>query len=83
MSSCDLCGRRGARWPRFGLVVVATYSRRDNKDQMIGPLYFRQNWNFPEMPFFTKSALEFIAGREQVVSNGSNNHFVVVLFDDD
>jgi hypothetical protein len=27
-----------ARWPRFGLVVVATYSRRDNKDQMIRPL---------------------------------------------
>jgi hypothetical protein len=26
-----------ARWPRFGLVVVATYSRRDNKDQMIRP----------------------------------------------
>jgi hypothetical protein len=26
-----------ARWPRFGLVVVATYSRRDNKDQMINP----------------------------------------------
>jgi hypothetical protein len=28
-----------ARWPRFGLVVVATTSRRDNKDQMIRPLY--------------------------------------------
>jgi hypothetical protein len=28
----------GARWPRFGLVVVATTSRRDNKDQMIRPL---------------------------------------------
>jgi hypothetical protein len=27
-----------ARWPRFGLVVVATYSRCDNKDQMIRPL---------------------------------------------
>jgi hypothetical protein len=27
-----------ARWPRFGLVVVATTSRRDNKDQMIRPL---------------------------------------------
>jgi hypothetical protein len=26
-----------ARWPRFDLVVVATYSRRDNKDQMIRP----------------------------------------------
>jgi hypothetical protein len=26
-----------ARWPRFGLVVVATTSRRDNKDQMIRP----------------------------------------------
>jgi hypothetical protein len=24
-----------ARWPRFGLVVIATYSRRDNKHQMI------------------------------------------------
>jgi hypothetical protein len=28
----------GARWPIFGLVVVATTSRRDNKDQMIKPL---------------------------------------------
>jgi hypothetical protein len=27
-----------ARWLRFGLVVVATTSRRDNKDQMIRPL---------------------------------------------
>jgi hypothetical protein len=27
-----------ARWPRFGLVVVATTSRRDNKVQMIRPL---------------------------------------------
>jgi hypothetical protein len=27
-----------ARWPRFGSVVVATTSRRDNKDQMIRPL---------------------------------------------
>jgi hypothetical protein len=27
-----------ARWPRFGLVVVATTSRRYNKDQMIRPL---------------------------------------------
>jgi hypothetical protein len=27
-----------ARWPRFGLVVVATTRRRDNKDQMIRPL---------------------------------------------
>jgi hypothetical protein len=27
----------GARWPRFGLVVVATTSRRDKKDQMIRP----------------------------------------------
>jgi hypothetical protein len=27
-----------ARWPRFGLVVVATTSRRGNKDQMIRPL---------------------------------------------
>jgi hypothetical protein len=26
-----------ARWPRFGFVVVATTSRRDNKDQMIRP----------------------------------------------
>jgi hypothetical protein len=26
-----------ARWPRFGLVVDATTSRRDNKDQMIRP----------------------------------------------
>jgi hypothetical protein len=26
-----------ARWPRFGLVVVATTSRRNNKDQMIRP----------------------------------------------
>jgi hypothetical protein len=25
----------GARWPRFGLVVVATTNRRDNKVQMI------------------------------------------------
>jgi hypothetical protein len=25
------------RWPRFGLVVVATYSPCDNKDQMIRP----------------------------------------------
>jgi hypothetical protein len=23
----------GGRWPRFGLVVVTTTSRRDNKDQ--------------------------------------------------
>jgi hypothetical protein len=29
----------GARWPRFGLVVVATNSRRDYLDQMIRPLY--------------------------------------------
>jgi hypothetical protein len=27
-----------ARWLRFGLVVVATTSRRDDKDQMIRPL---------------------------------------------
>jgi hypothetical protein len=27
-----------ARWPIFGLVVVATTSRRDNNDQMIRPL---------------------------------------------
>jgi hypothetical protein len=27
----------GAKWPRFGLVVVATTGRRDNKDQMIRP----------------------------------------------
>jgi hypothetical protein len=26
-----------ARWPRFGLVVVATNSRRDYLDQMIRP----------------------------------------------
>jgi hypothetical protein len=26
-----------AIWPKCGLVVVATYSRRDNKDQMIRP----------------------------------------------
>jgi hypothetical protein len=29
-----------ARWPRFGLVVVATTSRRDYLDQMIRPLVF-------------------------------------------
>jgi hypothetical protein len=29
-----------ARRPRFGLVVVATTSRRDNKDQMIRPLVY-------------------------------------------
>jgi hypothetical protein len=29
-----------ARWPRFGLVVVVTTSRRDNKDQMIRPLVY-------------------------------------------
>jgi hypothetical protein len=28
----------GARWPRFGLIVVATTSRRDNKVQMIRPI---------------------------------------------
>jgi hypothetical protein len=28
----------GARWPRFGLVVATTTSRRDNKDQMIRPM---------------------------------------------
>jgi hypothetical protein len=27
----------GARWPIFGLLVVATTSRRDNKVQMIRP----------------------------------------------
>jgi hypothetical protein len=27
-----------AKWPRFGLVVVATTSRRDYLDQMIRPL---------------------------------------------
>jgi hypothetical protein len=27
-----------ARWPRFGLVVVATNSRRDYLDQMIRPI---------------------------------------------
>jgi hypothetical protein len=27
-----------ARWPRFGLVVVATTSRRDYLDQMIRPI---------------------------------------------
>jgi hypothetical protein len=27
----------GARWPRFGLVVVATTSRHDNKVHMIRP----------------------------------------------
>jgi hypothetical protein len=34
-----------ARWPRFGLVVDATTSRRDNKDQMIRPLisYLKKN----------------------------------------
>jgi hypothetical protein len=31
----------GARWPRFGLVVVATTGRRDNKDQMIRPYELR------------------------------------------
>jgi hypothetical protein len=31
----------GARWPRFGLVVVATTSCRDNKVQMIRP-YIQQ-----------------------------------------
>jgi hypothetical protein len=34
-----------ARWPRFGLVVIATTSRRDNKDQMIRPLGVVQIWN--------------------------------------
>jgi hypothetical protein len=32
----------GARWPRFGLVVATTTSRRDNKDQMIRPLIFHE-----------------------------------------
>jgi hypothetical protein len=46
-----------ARWPRFGLVVVATTSRRDNKDQMIRPIvsYYsrccRTTW--PQDDFFT------------------------------
>jgi hypothetical protein len=33
-----------ARWPRFGLVVVATYSRRDKKDQMIRPYIYTGLW---------------------------------------
>jgi hypothetical protein len=37
MSSDPATSEAEARWPRFGLVVVATYSRRDNKDQMITP----------------------------------------------
>jgi hypothetical protein len=32
-----------ARWPRFGLVVVATTSRRDYLDQMIRPIVCRDN----------------------------------------
>jgi hypothetical protein len=28
----------GARWPRIGLVVVATTTHRDNKVQMIRPI---------------------------------------------
>jgi hypothetical protein len=32
------CTEAGARWPRFGLVVVATTSCRDNKVQMIRSL---------------------------------------------
>jgi hypothetical protein len=33
----------GARWSRFGLVVVATTNRRDNKVQMIRPIVAAQD----------------------------------------
>jgi hypothetical protein len=35
---CPATSEAGARRPRFGLVVIATASRRDNKVQMIRPL---------------------------------------------
>jgi hypothetical protein len=38
MSSDPATSEAGAIWPRFGLVVVATTSRRDNKVQMIRPV---------------------------------------------
>jgi hypothetical protein len=45
----------GARWPRFGLVVVATTGRRYNKDQMIRPLessqFSCQSWKKKISPF--------------------------------
>jgi hypothetical protein len=41
-----------ARWPRFGLVVIATTSRRNNKDQMIRPLV---------LTFFSSPADKIIA----------------------
>jgi hypothetical protein len=39
-----------ARWPRFGLVVVATYGRRDNKDKMIRPYDSLTSWTLCARP---------------------------------
>jgi hypothetical protein len=44
----------GARWPRFGLVVATTTSRRDNKDQMIRPLRGRAQSLFNVISIFCR-----------------------------
>jgi hypothetical protein len=42
-----------ARWSRFGLVVIATTSRRDNKVQMIRP-YIVSPYGHNSEKFITK-----------------------------
>jgi hypothetical protein len=42
-----------ARWPRFGLVVVATTSRRNNKDQMIRPILGRVSAHYIALLIYT------------------------------
>jgi hypothetical protein len=69
-----------ARWPRFGLVVVATTSRRDNKDQMIRPyipkLWRTQslNWmrnNKKIVIFFAWGCCENLQSRSSSVPNST------------
>jgi hypothetical protein len=61
---CKVClpatSKAGARWPRFGLVVVATTSRRDNKDQMIRPLNVSSREGTPSLSFSHISATKMM-----------------------
>jgi hypothetical protein len=56
----------GARWPRFGLVVATTTSRRDNKDQMIRPLMSKNSHLLLLGAFFHQ--MEYFTGAEQISS---------------
>jgi hypothetical protein len=55
----------GALWPRFGLVVVATTSRRDNKVQMIRPIVglwatvCGASWNYKSLNHYILYENEF------------------------